>query len=1207
MKRNRFSILFVIMVFALSCLSTIFVGGEVYAKRDAATASAAWSNPYYKKGILHAVRKCYNKNIFESSVDAASIIDNGFSAVLTTAGMNENTKVAIPSGYGVLSDNTQEITCAELFFGGTDGGRTYSLKSDFTPLLSTIGIMPDDFDFFDANRNSTTSMNAKYSSGTVDKVMNVLGYTKMEKGATKEVTFQWNKKSNYGDDGEIHRTIKLNGNKLEYIGENGDPVFFQINEVDNGRQRVTITPTDPFKTEEQKEGNIFEIDELNVYFPNITGIPVSDVDTIWNNFKNDLYNKVTALGSYPSRGGYFDNGSDKYEFVYSSKDVSTSYYYALIDYMNNPQAFLNRVLKKISGDDNFDNTLGLRYSIKEKVAYYLNAINNYFHAGYNPVDAPAIIECGFDDGYGVGSNRISINIDASGSKKSGCGVLSTGLRNDGNSSIYGFDSSSFFDAGMAKGKLDFYAVVAEINKLSENFDEGSDLTPTDPGTTTQETEADCYSADGLNGMAWVLCPTLYNLEGAAVGISGLIDNMLEVDARYYSSGSETETIWGYMRTIANTFLAIILVAVIFSQLTGYGIDNYGIKKLLPKFVIMVILINVSFLLCQIAIDISNILGQGLNNMFQTMASHDVTFGEVISMVTGGFIALITGAGAYSGLIASGIMAFTSGGNAAVIAVLVLSILAILVGVLIFFLMLGARMIIIILFTAISPIAFACYILPNTQKWFKNWWNVFKTALVMYPICGAVYGLSAVIRSIVFPGGASSVDIHPVIAIVAVLTPVLPYYIMPSLVKSTLSGLGAVGQFFNSIGNGLRKGISEGSHTLQNTGAYKSGTETSQRKMNTWRAGYSRNRKTGALEERKLNGFQKAIRGGKIGMSNAKAAMVRDEEKINAENNLNNDTLMARLDEVSSKQADLDAKSYETQLRSGKIEGVNADNADTVASNLTNLLEKYHKSGDKDERRVLMSKIRGAQAILAESKPGREKVQKAYEDAIKGGYDSALYGGNGAAHYYRQSAGASLNKTKSMDEMVTDLTKSMDNKASDAIRNNVENSYTNKALEKYNADTFASADSKELERYLANIDIMGDDEAGKKYKASLYKLINDAEKSETISISGQVQNLFNQMKAKIGPMPVAGASNGAAVENQEFKVQGVGSALASDQYATPQPRPTETSGQQMLRNGQQWANEVAQNGGTVTKSGIWIPESNNKKPSNPKPNNGGGVM
>ena len=57
--------------------------------------------------------------------------------------------------------------------------------------------------------------------------------------------------------------------------------------------------------------------------------------------------------------------------------------------------------------------------------------------------------------------------------------------------------------------------------------------------------------------------------------------------------------WNTFRDIANVIFVILLMVVIFSQLTGVGIDNYGIKKILPKLIIAAILINLSYLICLI--------------------------------------------------------------------------------------------------------------------------------------------------------------------------------------------------------------------------------------------------------------------------------------------------------------------------------------------------------------------------------------------------------------------------------------------------------------------------------------------------------------------------------------------------------------------------------------------------------------------------------
>ena len=374
-------------------------------------------------------------------------------------------------------------------------------------------------------------------------------------------------------------------------------------------------------------------------------------------------------------------------------------------------------------------------------------------------------------------------------------------------------------------------------------------------------------------------------------------------------------------------------------------------------------------------------------MFQAMASYNPwNLGEGISKVAAGIIALVTGAAAESTLIISAVMIFTSEFNVAIIIVFILALLAIVIGVLIFFLMLGARSIIIILFTAISPIALACYILPNTQKWFKNWWNVFKTALIMYPICGAVYGLSWVIRAMVFPQHGSQVGIHPVMAIVAVLTPVLPYYMMPTLVKGALSGLGAVGQFFNSIGNGLRKGISEGSRAMQNTGAYKSGTETARRNMTRVQAGL---RKDGTINP-KVSKFGKVLRGGNKGMAAARQQYISDRNKAAREDALMDESgvgfLAAKINQEKMASADV-VKDYATYLKDVTNNGADEDT-------LFEKFEEYVKAGKK-EGALAVVQIAGrrkdtAASFMKKFISGRDLsgTDAARFDRMKGYYEGA---------------------------------------------------------------------------------------------------------------------------------------------------------------------------------------------------------------------------
>ena len=212
-------------------------------------------------------------------------------------------------------------------------------------------------------------------------------------------------------------------------------------------------------------------------------------------------------------------------------------------------------------------------------------------------------------------------------------------------------------------------------------------------------------------------------------------------------GAAVRSIWGVFQGFANLAFVIIFLFVIFSQLTGVGIDNYGIKKILPKLIIGAVLINVSYIICQLSVDVSNILGRAVKGLFENMSA---TIGDSLSRVTvnlnpsmappvpnkfdSGTLIIV---GIASVL---GIGAFVSAGFAIIIPALV-ALLSIVIGVLFLFIMLSLRQAIAVILVVISPLAFAAYILPNTKKSiFNKWYEAFKCMLIAYSICSAlVYG------------------------------------------------------------------------------------------------------------------------------------------------------------------------------------------------------------------------------------------------------------------------------------------------------------------------------------------------------------------------------------------------------------------------------------------------------------------------------------
>ncbi|MBR3323954.1 hypothetical protein IKG24_00215 [Candidatus Saccharibacteria bacterium] len=343
-----------------------------------------------------------------------------------------------------------------------------------------------------------------------------------------------------------------------------------------------------------------------------------------------------------------------------------------------------------------------------------------------------------------------------------------------------------------------------------------DPDPSDP-SEGDDSIVDCDSIkieDGskIGAMQWILCPTMNNMQYTAGFVEKTLEGMLEVNSSDYSVGSNTYTAWTYMQNIANVVMVVLLLLIIFSQVTGYGIDNYGIKKMLPRLIVLALVINLSFYICELAIDLSNIFGKGLMDMFSSfgsgIAGEDIKgAGFLRTMIVGLFTTAAGGVG--PGLAIGTTVAATIGTASLAVPVIIAAIVilaVIVIAVVIMFLMLGARQIIIILCVVLAPLAFAAFILPNAQSLFKKWWGLFKAAIIIYPLCGAVMGLSNMLRSMSFTeedGNWITVGMSFAQFIIMLVLPYLAFFLLPMLLKNAISALGRIGGALTSIGQTAR--------------------------------------------------------------------------------------------------------------------------------------------------------------------------------------------------------------------------------------------------------------------------------------------------------------------------------------------------------------------------------------------------------------------
>jgi hypothetical protein len=262
-----------------------------------------------------------------------------------------------------------------------------------------------------------------------------------------------------------------------------------------------------------------------------------------------------------------------------------------------------------------------------------------------------------------------------------------------------------------------------------------------------------------------------------------------------------------MRDIANVAFVIAFMIIIFSQLTSVGITNYGVKKMLPRLVIAAILVNASYLICLLAVDISNILGYSLKAVFDNLQNFTKpSYTSADASGNGWGIATMI-----AGLVAGGItLAF-----AISIPVLLAALLALMLIVLILF----GRTALIILLIVVSPLAFVAYLLPNTEQWFKKWYKMFSSLLLVFPIIAVVVGASGLAAGILKEVAGTD----KILQVIAIGVATIPLFVVPSLLKSALGSAGAIGAKLNGLSSKLNGKVkSQGSKTMEGSriGQYK---------------------------------------------------------------------------------------------------------------------------------------------------------------------------------------------------------------------------------------------------------------------------------------------------------------------------------------------------------------------------------------------------
>lgn len=304
----------------------------------------------------------------------------------------------------------------------------------------------------------------------------------------------------------------------------------------------------------------------------------------------------------------------------------------------------------------------------------------------------------------------------------------------------------------------------------------------------------------LEWIGYIICPMARFMAKITDKSFDALQSFLEIEplGRGTKGGDSLYYAWSAMRNVANALFVIAFMVVIYSQLTGAGITNYGIKKLLPRIVIAAILVNASYYICVLAVDLANVLGNSLKLVLDNIAAslsppEDRNWEGIIEEI------LVPGAAVAT----AAAVTITTAAMYLSFAAMVPLLTSVLLSLLMVVILLAGRYALIIMLIIITPIAFVAFLLPNTQKWFSKWLSTFITLLMLYPIISLIYGGAALASVIVMGSAGNRGGNDTLLPMFGLAIQALPLALTPIVMKF---GGGVLNRFGGSVkNNGLFKG------------------------------------------------------------------------------------------------------------------------------------------------------------------------------------------------------------------------------------------------------------------------------------------------------------------------------------------------------------------------------------------------------------------
>lgn len=510
----------------------------------------------------------------------------------------------------------------------------------------------------------------------------------------------------------------------------------------------------------------------------------------------------------------------------------------------------------------------------------------------------------------------------------------------------------------------------ETEHLENQIETGD--SSTDDGTA-DEKQSYCQENGGF--LSWMLCPAIADGAATAGGLLGFITSLTTVHTSIIEQFSKQDSsiykAWSAFRNIANIGFVIMLLVVVFSQVTNIGISNYSIKKILPKLIITAILVNFSYLIMGVLIDLSQIAGNGIGALIRSVAADgmDVDASTRASAIISAIAGSVTGtAGGLAGIgIATGALA-----GPAIILPVVMFIVTTLISVFFGFIMLTIRQAAIIMVVVLAPLMMVLYALPNTAAITKKYLSIVKSLLMLYPMFIFATSAGALASSIII---GTSTDI--LMMIVGGLLNVLPYFAIPSMTSKSLAGLGAITGAFDKMRGGALKGASMAGGAIASSEFYRNAKNN-----------FAADREVKRAEE-KLRGYNNMRRSGKTLTSGQMRDRARAVEILNKDSKMRAGGDYAASTALSNfsgsgfenleNLAKDEAMEYQDKILMSSYRNSGKSEAE-LAAELKKEMETSYKGATDQQKEAHDSRIRALTRVVGATKSGQKLINGMMADS-----------------------------------------------------------------------------------------------------------------------------------------------------------------------------------------------------------------------------------